>query len=334
MIVNLSKFIGEERPAWERLEAILKKMEDDPAFTLDVAEARELDKLYRRASADLARLGRFAAEPEARGYLENLVSRGHSEIHGTRANEPRLRPWLWLTATFPRTFRRHISAFGLCVALTAGGALFGAAAVAFDPSAKDVLMPFSYLQGSPTDRVAREEHEKGEHASHQEASFSGFLITHNIQVTLFGAALGISWGVGTAVLIIENGIMLGAVAVDYVLSGQTPFLLGWLLPHGVIEIPAILIGGQAGFVIAAALIGKGEKRSLAARLRGSAGDVVTLAAGASLLLVWAGGVEAFFSQYHEPVIPYAVKIGFGLAEAAGLACFLAYAGRGFEGGKA
>ncbi len=47
------------------------------------------------------------------------------------------------------------------------------------------------------------------------------------------------------------------------------FLLGWLLPHGVIEIPAILVGGQAGLVIAYALIGWGSRISRAERLRAS-----------------------------------------------------------------
>jgi hypothetical protein len=32
------------------------------------------------------------------------------------------------------------------------------------------------------------------------------------------------------------------------------------------------------------------------------------------MLVWAGLVEAFFSQYHAPVLPYELKIGFGVLE--------------------
>jgi len=32
------------------------------------------------------------------------------------------------------------------------------------------------------------------------------------------------------------------------------------------------------------------------------------------MLVWAGLVEAFLSQYHRPVVPYSLKIGFGVAE--------------------
>jgi hypothetical protein len=45
------------------------------------------------------------------------------------------------------------------------------------------------------------------------------------------------------------------------------------------------------------------------------------------MLLWAGIIEAFFSQYHEPVMPYAVKILFGVFEFIILALFLGRAGR-------
>ena len=45
------------------------------------------------------------------------------------------------------------------------------------------------------------------------------------------------------------------------------------------------------------------------------------------MLVWAGIVEAFLSQYHQPVLPYDLKIGFGLVELILLAFFFARAGR-------
>jgi hypothetical protein len=51
-----------------------------------------------------------------------------------------------------------------------------------------------------------------------------------------------------------------------------------------------------------------------------------MAGGASVLLVWAGIVESFFSQYHEPVLPYAVKIAFGSVELFALFFFLMRAG--------
>lgn len=327
MIVNLEKFVGQERASWETLDGMLRRMADDPFRAIPVAEARQLDALYRRAAADLARLADYSAEAEARRFLESLVARAHAEIHGARRAGRRFRLREWIFQTLPRTIRRRSNALGLACALTAAGALFGGAALTFDPEAKEALMPYSYLQGSPTDRVAQEMRDQGKRYVDRKGRFSGFLMVHNTEVALTAMSLGLTWGIGTAVLMLSNGIMVGAVAMDYVMAGQTPFLLGWLLPHGVIEIPAILIAGQAGFVLAGAVIGRKRRQKLGSRLRSVVGDVATLSLGAALLLVWAGIVEGFFSQYHEPVIPYGPKIAFGLAEGIGLVLYLRFSGR-------
>jgi uncharacterized membrane protein SpoIIM required for sporulation len=129
-------------------------------------------------------------------------------------------------------------------------------------------------------------------------------------------------------MLFYNGIILGAVCVDYVLAGQTKFLVGWLLPHGSFEIPAILIAGQAGLLLGHAFIGSGKRASLKMRLREISSDLATLIGGVGVMLIWAGFVEAFLSQYHEPVLPYSVKITFGFVELTLLILFLAKSGRG------
>jgi uncharacterized membrane protein SpoIIM required for sporulation len=151
-------------------------------------------------------------------------------------------------------------------------------------------------------------------------------MTHNTQVSVFALALGATWGVGTILLLFYNGVILGAVAADYILAGQTGFLAGWLLPHGSFEIPAILIAGQGGLILGRALIGWGTRASLKTRLRAVSGDLVTLIFGVAVLLIWAGLVESFLSQYHEPVIPYSFKIIFGLIELALLSLLLGKSG--------
>jgi hypothetical protein len=74
------------------------------------------------------------------------------------------------------------------------------------------------------------------------------------------------------------------------------------------------------------MIGWGRRIPLAARLREVSRDLVTLIFGVACLLVWAGFVEAFLSQYHEPVIPYELKIAFGLVELMLLVLFLSRSG--------
>lgn len=226
MIVNLEKFVAEERPRWERLDAMLRALAEDPWRRPTVEEVRELERLYQRAAADLARLSTYAAEPEARHYLEQLVARGHAEIHGARGEGGRWRPGEWFLRTVPRTFRRQWRAFCFALVVTLAGTGFGGAALALDPDAKQVLMPFAHLRGSPTERVATENARQGDHLRDRKARFSGMLMTHNTRVTLTAMALGMSWGIGTLVLLFYNGVILGAVAMDYVLAGQTTFLLG------------------------------------------------------------------------------------------------------------
>ena len=93
------------------------------------------------------------------------------------------------------------------------------------------------------------------------------------------------------------------------------------------EIVGEVLAGQAGIVLAGALIGWGKPISLRMRLRQISNDLVTLICGVALMLVWAGIIEAFFSQYHEPVLPYHIKIVFGCFELLILVLFLSRAGR-------
>lgn len=330
MIIDLQKFSVLERPAWQELEKLLDRLETESSFRLSLDQAKRFHYLYERTSADLAKLVTFSAEPELRRYLESLVARAYSEIHETRSGRKRFAPLTWFMQTLPQTFRRHAKAFYLSLAITMVGCVFGAGALAFDPESKSVIMPFDHLHGDPSERVAREESAQRDHMSGVKASFSGQLMTHNTRVSILTLALGMTWGIGTMVSLFYNGVILGAVALDYVRAGQTKFLLGWLMPHGVIEIPAILIAGQAGLMLANALVGWGSRERLATRFRAIAPDLVTLIFGVAVMLVWAGFIEAFLSQYHEPVIPYSVKITFGFIELVMLILFLSRCGRKSE----
>jgi len=327
VIIDLHKFLTTERPHWIELEQILAKLESEPNWRMDLAQLKHFHYLYERTSADLGKIVTFASEPETRHYLESLVARAYGEIHESRDKAARWQPFQWFFQVFPQTFRRHIRAFWLSLAITLGGCLFGGLALALDPDSKPVLMPFSHLLGDPSERVKREEQSTHDHLAGERGGFSAFLMTHNTQVSIFLLALGATWGAGTILLLFYNGVILGAVSVDYILAGQTKFLAGWLLPHGAFEIPAILIAGQGGLILGGALIGWGRSTSLTNRLRAVAPDLVTLMFGVAIMLIWAGLVESFLSQYHEPILPYSFKIVFGLIELALLSMLLGKSGR-------
>lgn len=327
MIVNMERFMAAEQPAWKELEGILDRMEADPDLHLDLQEVLRFQELYQRASAGLGDLAALAVEPGIRSYLEALVSRAYSEIHETRSGlrENAFRRFLF--TDFPRAFRRHSVAAGIATAVTLAAAGMGGMAVQADPAARRALMPFSELLVDPRDRVAREEAKLSDPLEDAKGRFAASLMANNIRVALFALALGATWGIGTLIVLFYNGLILGAVAADYLAAGQARFLLGWLLPHGVVEIPAILIGAQAGLVLAAALIRRGREGGGRDALRDARTDLVLLGGGAAVMLVWAGLVEAFFSQYHEPFLPYEVKIAVGAVELAVVSLWLTRGGR-------
>jgi len=326
MIVDLDRFVAQERPYWQALGEALRPYDQDRLYRPSLQESMRLFELYQRSVADLARLEE-ASQMELAEQLSAVVGRAYAQIHSSR-RKSRFRPFYWLMVTLPNTFRSQIRPFALALFVTLIGCAVGWALLKLDPNAKTTVLPFGQLMGDPRDRVKQEEKEATTKRPDSHASFAAQLMTHNTQVAFFALAAGMTWGLGTMILLFYNGVILGAVSFDYLQADQAKFLLGWLLPHGVIEIPAILVASQAGLVLASALIGWNSRVSRAERLRSVAGDVLTLAGGAALMLVWAGLIESYISQYHEPVLPYGVKIAFGLAELAVLVCFYAWAGRG------
>jgi uncharacterized membrane protein SpoIIM required for sporulation len=328
VIVDLERFLRQQRAVWEALDRELLRYERDRLFRPTVEDSLLLFDLYEKCIADLGRL-QETVQPELTNYLSSVVARAYGQIHSHRRRR-RFRPKHWLFQTIPTTFRARFTPFLLAVLLTAVGGSLGATLMVVDRSAKQTLMPFQGLLNDPAKRVRQEEESHGKQLAGVKATFAASLIANNIRVALFAIACGITFGAGTILILLGNGIMLGAVAFDYVHAGEARFLLGWLLPHGVIEIPAILVAGQAGLILASALIGWHSREARGDRLRSVAGDVTTLAGCAALMLCWAGIVEGFVSQYHQPVLPYPAKIAFGIVELIALGLYFSRAGRNRE----
>jgi uncharacterized membrane protein SpoIIM required for sporulation len=327
VILDLERFQAQARPRWSKLDSLLAALESRPDRRLNPAETEQLQELYAQAAADLNRVTHGALAPQLRQYLERLVARAYAELYYAPPTRPEIwqpRRWLRIFTAFPETFRRQSRYFALAVLITVLGCALGGLAVHYDPAAVDVLLPADYLR-NPDQRVQQEEQGKGHHlhSTQTEAAFSAELIRHNIQVALLAAALGVTFGIGTALLLFENGVLLGAVAVRYAQQGFGLFMTAWLLPHGAFEIPSILIAGQAGFYLARLLLRRREDRNV----RESMGEWLVLIAGLAMLLVWAGLMEAFFSQHHAPVLPYGLKVAVGAAELVLLTVYLLLIGR-------
>jgi uncharacterized membrane protein SpoIIM required for sporulation len=84
------------------------------------------------------------------------------------------------------------------------------------------------------------------------------------------------------------------------------FITG-IVPHGVLEIPACLIGGAAGFVLAQGLLRvKPWPRVEELAKRGK--EAFLLISGAALLLLFAGGLEAGVARASDRLFSSTIKL--------------------------
>jgi uncharacterized membrane protein SpoIIM required for sporulation len=120
------------------------------------------------------------------------------------------------------------------------------------------------------------------------------IVTNNLQVALMAFGLGLTAGVGTCLVLIFNGVHLGAVAGWLSLHGYSRALWGWIMPHGGTEILAIILSGAAGLMLARAIVVPGEVRRSTALQRIAPG-ALHIVLGCMAMLVVAGGIEGFVS---------------------------------------
>jgi uncharacterized membrane protein SpoIIM required for sporulation len=83
--------------------------------------------------------------------------------------------------------------------------------------------------------------------------FSTFLFNNNSQVAIFSFALGFAFAVPTILLILYNGLMLGAFIAIFAAKGLAPNFIAWLTIHGTTELFAIAIAGGCGMRIGMAV---------------------------------------------------------------------------------
>ena len=85
-----------------------------------------------------------------------------------------------------------------------------------------------------------------------------FIFLNNIKSSFFSMALGIFLGIFSFLILIVNGYVLGFVASKSV-AVEGILVLWRLLPHGIFEIPAVMISAGLGLKLGAYLFVKHKK---------------------------------------------------------------------------
>jgi uncharacterized membrane protein SpoIIM required for sporulation len=123
-------------------------------------------------------------------------------------------------------------------------------------------------------------------------------------------------------LLVYNGRMLGTLTGLVWMHGYFVDFYSLILTHGILELSAICIAGGSGLLLGWAVIAPGQLSRRDA-LRGAAGEAFGLLAGAALLLIVAGLIEAYIT----PHFPAPVRWSVAGSSTVLLAGYLALGGR-------
>jgi uncharacterized membrane protein SpoIIM required for sporulation len=318
-------FVRSRREAWARLHELVDKAQNSRLTSLSDEELHELGALYRRTSADLARAqtrynSTFAGQELVRS-LNALVLRAHAQVYSAPPAAPSGGVTFFLYG-FPAAFRRHWRPILLAALFMFGPAFAAYVAVWTNPQNTRLFVDERVVEQVEKRAQAKLVTGWGGNVNYEglasSPETSSFIATNNIRVTIMAVAMGVTAGIGTAFVLLQNGLMLGGLAG--VATNYNVDYLFWsvILPHGILELTAICIAGGAGLLIARAIYAPGDlPRRDALRIAGT--EAVQLLAGVAAMLVLAGLIEGFITP---TPLPPGVKIAFALLTAVFMVAYL------------
>lgn len=304
------EFRKEREATWRELEDLIAAADKRGLRTLDADQLARLPHLYRATLSSLSVARSISLDRALVEYLESLVGRAYFIVYGTRQRMGQ-QLWDFFAWKWPSTIRKakwHI----LVATLVTTAAAYAAFTLTLGDLDYYYVFTGEMAQGRTPASTTAElyaglYHE--ESASGGLATFAANLFSHNSRVGILAFATGFIAGLPTLFLLFYNGLVLGSFAALYHSRGLSWDLWGWLLPHGVTELTAVILCGAGGFLLAQGLVFPGaQTRMDALREKGKLAAVVVL--GAVIMLFIAGLIEGIFRQTVTDIyVRYTVAIG-------------------------
>jgi uncharacterized membrane protein SpoIIM required for sporulation len=313
---SLNHFTASRQPRWAELERLLARSEGNGLRSFDADQIEAFARAYRQVVSDLALAQRDFPEDQLTFWLNGVASRAHLRLY--RAPAPswrRFGRFFW--TDFARRFRAARPYLLMSALLLFGPALLAYIGALLEPTLRDALVPASLRQTMSSGRTWTDIQPA------LRPGMATLIFTNNIQVSFLAFAGGVLFGLGTAYVLVSNGLLLGGVLGAAQFYGVAPLVWSFISPHGYLELTCIVIAGAAGLMLGDALLRPGllQRREALARASRRA---VELVVGAAPVLVIAGLVEGFISPSDLLI---SAKLVFGPLLGIGLYALLLTVGR-------
>lgn len=316
--MDLDRYLTRHRTEWDRLRELTGRVNARPT-SLTRDELDEFVALHHRVSAQLSYVRGFYGDPGLVAELNGLVA-GSNAVLYRRTASTRSSIRRFFSLTFPGAvwhIRRAVFVAGL--------ALFVPwAVVAVWLGTSDDALSLAVDEATRNALVERDFENYYSSAAAEE--FAVRVLVNNIQVSFLAFAAGVLLGIGSVFILVYNGANLGVALGLFIVAEQQPKFWGLILPHGLLELSAVIIAGAAGMTLGWALVAPGERTRSEAFTDAARRSVVVIL-GLMLAFVTAGIIEAFVTPSS---LPTAARVGVGAAVEVAFVAYVVSFGRRAE----
>lgn len=292
-------FRKEREKNWRELEGMIDRAERRGFEALSLSDRIALPKLYRATISALSVARTIALDRNLVEYLSSLSGRAYCCVYGARGGAlVAMREYF--ASQWPRAIRAAWGRISVATLVLALGLWLGYDRTNSDPELYYAFVEPALAQGrDPLATTADLEKtiygDDSSQNSDRLLGFAAFLFTHNAQVAFLAFSLGLLFGLPVLPLLFMTGAMLGAMHALFASRGLGYDFAGWILPHGITELFAIVIAGAAGLGLGKGMLFPGAL-SRKASLERVGRESATLMLGVVVMLLIAGIIEGIFRQ--------------------------------------
>ncbi len=284
-VLTEEAFVRGHAAAWHALEENLKQ-----GVPHDFEAMTRRSALRRGVTRHLSYAQTHFPDSEVCRYLNTLAGKAH--VDAERKRRARRNPARFFLRDIPKTVLAGKAFWLTAIGLFGLAFLYAYLFVHFSPSSAGAFLPPEYLSAGVNPG--------GGSAYWDGTVMSSGIMVNNIMVSIMAFAYGITLGLGTLYVLVQNGLMLGGLAALVTDAGHGTLFWSLILPHGVFELFSIFLSAGAGLSIGYAFM-RPAPYTRGDALKKNARAAMKQLVLVCVLLVVAGLIEGFFTPSDLPV---------------------------------
>jgi uncharacterized membrane protein SpoIIM required for sporulation len=231
-----AQFLKQNADKWKQYERDLFNPDDPDVFAGNFVELTD----------DLAYSRTFYPKSNTTKYLNGLAAQFHQKIYRNK-KEKSSRIWSFWKFELPYLFKQYQRQLLYAFLFTIVFCFLGALSAKYDDNFLRLILGDGYVN------MTNENIEKGDPFGVYKSGGELFMFLriafNNIQVAFFAFVYGIFFSIGTVILLMRNGLMLGSFEYYFFAKGLGFQSVLTIFIHGTLEISAIIIAGCAGLIM-------------------------------------------------------------------------------------